>query len=59
MEIALCLFINYAYIGTWMHMHKTTDERNNSLGYYHVVWNGKTKHTAKKDYSVSVSHITV
>ena len=36
-EIALCLFINYAYIGTWMHMHKTTVERNNSLGYYHVV----------------------
>ena len=41
-----CLFINYAYICMWMHMHKTTFERNSSLGYHHVVWNGKTKHTS-------------
>ena len=23
-EFAFCLFINYAYIGTWMHVHKAT-----------------------------------
>ena len=28
---------------TWMHMHKTKFEKNSSLGYHHVVWNGKTK----------------
>ena len=30
--IASCLFINYAYICTWMHVHMTTFERNSSLG---------------------------
>ena len=35
--IAFCLFINYAYICTWMHVHKTTFERNSSPGYHHVI----------------------
>ena len=26
-EFAFCLFINYAYIGTWMHVYKTTFEK--------------------------------
>ena len=25
-ESAFCLFINYAYIGTWMHVHKTKNK---------------------------------
>ena len=28
-EFAFCLFINYAHIGTWMHMHKTKFEKKN------------------------------
>ena len=36
-EFAFCLFINYAHIGTWMHLHKTTFEKNSSLGYHRVV----------------------
>ena len=26
-EFAFCLFVNYAYIGTWMHVYKTTFEK--------------------------------
>ena len=40
-EFAFCIVINYAYIGTWIHVHKTKFEKNSSLGYHHVVWNGK------------------
>ena len=29
-------------------MHKTTFERNSSLGYHHVVWKGKEKIQTKK-----------
>ena len=36
-EFAFCLFINYACICTRMHVHKTTFERNSSLGYYYVI----------------------
>ena len=36
-EFAFCLFINYAFICTWMHVHKGTFGRNSSLGYHHVV----------------------
>ena len=43
-EFFFCLFINYVYIYTWMHVHKTTFERNSSLGYNHMVLNVKTKH---------------
>ena len=33
-EFAFCLFVNYAYIGTWMHVYKTTfEKKNSSLGY--------------------------
>ena len=33
-EFASCLVINYAYIGTWMHVYKTTfEKKNSSLGY--------------------------
>ena len=32
-----CLFINYAYICSWIHVHKNQ----------HVFWNEKTKHTCK------------
>ena len=33
-EFAFCLFMNYAYIGTWMHVYKTTiEKKNSSLGY--------------------------
>ena len=33
-EFASCLFVNYAYIGTWMHVYKTTfEKKNSSLGY--------------------------
>ena len=48
--ISFCLFINYAYIGMWMPEHKTKCEENSSLGYHHVVWNGKTKREAKNVY---------
>ena len=47
-EFAFCLFINYACICTWVHVHKTTFERNSSLGYHHVVWKGKEKIQTKK-----------
>ena len=30
-EFAFCLFINYAYTGTWMHVYKTTFEKKNSF----------------------------
>ena len=36
-EFAFCLFINYAHICLWMHVYKTTFERNSSLGYQHVI----------------------
>ena len=37
-EFAFCLFINYAYVVTWMHVHKTKfEKKNRSLGYHHVV----------------------
>ena len=46
-EFAFCLCINYAYTGTWMQVHKTKlEKKNSSLGYHHVVWNGKTKLTS-------------
>ena len=46
-EFAFCLLINYVYICTWMHVNKTTFDRNSSLGYHrHIVCNGKTKHTS-------------
>ena len=32
-EFAFCLFINYAYMCRWIYVHRTTFERNNSLGY--------------------------
>ena len=33
-EFASCLVINYAYIGTWMHVYKTIfEKKNSSLGY--------------------------
>ena len=31
-KFAFCLFIDYAYIDTWMHVHTTKFERNSSLG---------------------------
>ena len=30
-KFAFCLFINYAYIGTWMQVHKTTFEKKTVL----------------------------
>ena len=33
---------------TLIEVHKTTFERNYSLEYHHVVWNGKTKYTSWK-----------
>ena len=47
-EFAFCLLINYACICTWVQVHKTTFERNSSLGYHHVVWKGKEKIQTKK-----------
>ena len=48
-EFAFCLFINYiTYIRMWVDVHKTTVERNGSLGYHHVVCNRKTKHARQK-----------
>ena len=32
-EFVFCLFINYAYMCRWIYVHRTTFERNNSLGY--------------------------
>ena len=41
-EFPFCLFINYiTYIRTWVHVHKTTVERNSSLGYQEK-WENKT-----------------
>ena len=44
----ICPFRNYANICIWMHVHRTTFERNSSLGYHHLVWSGKTKHSSWK-----------
>ena len=38
-----CLFINYAYICSWIHVHKNQ----------HVFWNEKTKHTCKLKKSIA------
>ena len=40
--------IAYAYICTWMHVHKTTFERNSSPGYHHVSWKGKKTYKLKR-----------
>ena len=40
-EFDFCLF-DFRLI----HVHKTTIERNNSVGYHNVVFHGKTKHTS-------------
>ena len=40
--------IAYAYICTWMHVRKTTFERNSSLGYHHVIWSWKQKIQTKE-----------
>ena len=53
-EFAFCLFINYAYGCTWMHVHKTTFEKKNkysSLGFRHVVCYEKTKPQRKNVYN--------
>ena len=50
-EFTFCLFIDYAYRCTWIRVHKTTFERNSSLGYHQVVWNGKQNIQAKKFFS--------
>ena len=51
-QTTFCRLINYAYTCTWMHVHKTTFEKNSSVGYNHVVWNAKTENIqAKKVYS--------
>ena len=47
-QFAFCLFIKYTYICSWMHEQRTTFERNCSLGYHQVVWNGKTIYTREK-----------
>ena len=48
-EFPFCHFINYiTYIRMWVNVHKTTVERNGSLGYHHVVCNRKTKHARQK-----------
>ena len=50
-EFAFCLFINYAFICMWMHVHKTKFEKiNSSVGYHQVVWNGKKNLQPKKLY---------
>ena len=36
-ELAFCLSIIYAYICTWMHLHRTSLARNSSHGCHHVV----------------------
>ena len=33
-KFTICLFINYTYICRCMHIHRTTFERNSSLGYH-------------------------
>ena len=38
MEFTICLFINYTYIGRCMHIHRTTFQRNSSLGYHLQRW---------------------
>ena len=54
-EFTFCLFIDYAYRCTWIRVHKTTFERNSSLGYNLVVWNGKQNIQAKKVFSSCIS----
>ena len=46
----ICLFRNYANTCTWMHVHRTTFERNSSLGYHHLVWKWENKTHAEKVY---------
>ena len=52
-ECAFGLFINHAYICTWMHVRRTTFERNSSVGY--IMWSemGKQNKQAKTVYSSS------
>ena len=38
-------------------MHKTIFERNNSLGYHHMVLNGKTKKTSENKTDVLVADV--
>ena len=48
-EFAFCLFINYAYVCTWMQVYKTTFEKN--MGFRHVVCNRKQNLQAKNVYN--------
>jgi len=50
-EFAFCPFINYAYLFTWMHAHRTKLERDSSLKYHHL--NGETKHSSWKGQLLS------
>ena len=47
-KFVFSLFINYAYICTCIKWH--VQFSNSSLGYHHVVWNGKTNIQTKKVY---------
>ena len=59
-KLAFCLFINYAYIGSWMQVHKMTfEKKNSSLGYHYVVWNGKAKLTRWKHLFVLSNRIII
>ena len=40
-----CLFINHAHICTWMQMHRTTIERDSSMGYH--MWFERENNTNK------------
>ena len=51
-QFAFCLFINYAYVVTWMHVHKTKFEKKNVL-WGTITWSemGKENLQAKNVYS--------
>ena len=44
-EFAFCLFMYYAYIGTWMHVHKTKFEKKKQFSgvpSHGLKWENKT-----------------
>ena len=61
-EFAFCLFINYAYGGTWMHVHKTTFEKKiNTVLWGSVTWSvmRKQNHNVKTSIIAELSRVHI
>ena len=51
-EFAFCLFINYAYVCTWMHVYKTTFEKKKTVLWGSVTWSVMENKTYKLKTSI-------